>query len=409
MTLTHEIEKPASLHPWSAETVHDPYAVFAWLREHAPVQWDEQLRAFLVTRHEDVYRLLRDRRLSHDRLDVQLARHTPEIRAAVRPLTEHLRNWTLLMDPPRHTRLRGLFSKAFTPRLVEGMRAHVQGVVDDLLAPLIAQGRMELIHDFAYLLPVTVIAELIGAGRDNLDDFKRWSHAIATCLATNFRDLAIIAEAQAAVEELTVFFSALIAERRREPSDDILSALVAAEVDGEVLSEAELVATCALLLIPGHHTTMNAIGNGMLTLLRHPDALAALRAEPAMLNSAIEELLRFDSPVQALPRRLLEPVEIAGQTIDAGQIVFLVFASANHDPARFDAPGRLRITRGNNQHLSFGGGGHACIGAPLARLQLQIAFKALVERLPGLRLAGTPIEWQPGTSLRGLKRLDLSF
>lgn len=397
------------LHPWAPETVHDPYAVFAWLREHSPVHHDERLNARLVTRYHDVARLLRDPRMSNDRIDAQLTRHSPELLAEMRPLTDHLRHWTLLMDPPAHTRLRRLFSKAFTPAVVEMMRDRVQGVVEALLAPALRDGGMELMHDFAYPLPVTVIAEVLGAGKEHLESFKRWSHDIATCLATNFRDVEIMKRAGASVEALTAFFEGLIADRRARPRDDLIGALVAAEERGDVLSQAELVATCALLLIPGHHTTMNAIGNGALALLRYPGALAALRARPEIIRTAVEELLRFDPPVQALPRRVLEPVEIAGERIDEGEIVFLVFASANHDPDQFEQPERLLLERADNKHLAFGGGSHACIGAPLARLQLQTAFAAFVDRMPGLALDEPALEWQPGTSLRGLKQLHVRF
>ena len=343
--------------------------------------------------------------MSNDRIDAQLARHSPELLAAMRPLTDHLRNWTLLMDPPEHTRLRRLFSKAFTPAVVEAMRGRVARVVDALLAPAVRAGGMELMHDFAYPLPVTVIAEVLGAGQEHLESFKRWSHDIATCLATNFRDVEIMSRARASVEALTAFFEGMIADRRLRPRDDLIGALVAAEERGDVLSQAELVATCALLLIPGHHTTMNAIGNGTLALLRYPGALATLRERPELIRTAVEELLRFDPPVQALPRRVLESIEIAGEHVEAGEIVFLVFASANHDSDQFEEPERLRLGRAENKHLAFGGGGHACIGAPLARLQLQLAFTAFVERLPGLALDEPVLAWQPGTSLRGLKQL----
>ena len=316
----------------------------------------------------------------------------------------------LFQDPPDHTRLRTLVSKAFTPRAVEAVEPRVRDVVDELLAPVVARGRMDLMAELAYPLPARIICELLGVPAADQHVIVDAAPALATGLDPKpMRTPAVVDAANRAIEGLTAYLDSLIAKRRRRPGDDLLSRLVEAEDDGDRLGHDELVAMVVLLLIAGHETTANLLGNGLLALLRDQHALERLRREPAMDRPAVEELLRREGPIQMSQRITLGDVVIGGRVIPKGRLVVLCLAAANRDPAVFEDPEALRIDREPNPHLAFGSGIHFCVGAPLARLEARIALRALVTRLPGLRLAGGRPSWRPSFTIRGLTRLDLAW
>jgi cytochrome P450 len=302
-------------------------------------------------------------------------------------------------------------SKAFTPRVVETLRPHVQDIVNGLLDRVASRGEMDLIEDFAYPLPVIVICEMLGVPVKDQERFKQWGTDMARGLDTILLppDSDVAKRSQAARQALAEYFRELIAERRAHPQDDLLSGLVAAEEAGDTLSEDELLSTVILLLIAGHETTVNLIGNGTRALLLDPDQLQRLREHPELIGSAVEELLRFDGPVQRTARIPNADVTIGGKTIKAGELVMPFLAAANRDPAQFADPDRLDIGRADNRHIAFGWGIHFCLGAPLARVEGQIAINTLVRRLPKLALAGDKADWRFSLTLRGLERLPVTF
>ena len=379
----------------------NPYPFYDMLRSFAPMFYWEAWGMWFLTRYDDCAALLRDARLGHYEGQYSF----PE---SQRALVEMQKEWLLLKNPPDHTRLRGLVHKAFTPRMVEQMRQQVQTITDSLLDKIVAEGDGDLIAGLAYPLPVTVIAALLGIPAEDHDQFHVWSDALARSL-----DLTEVTEvyekASAAAAELTDYLRRIVAQRRGHLRDDLLSALIAAEEAGDRLSEEELYATCALLLVAGHETTINLIGNGTLALLQNPEAWQQLQANPTLIKTAVEELLRYDSPVQMTSRMALEDMEIRGQTVRRGQQVAFLLGAANHDPERFAQPGTLDLSRDPNPHLAFGNGIHYCLGAPLARLEGQIAISTLLRRLPHLRLAAEASTYRDNYVLRGLESLKVIF
>jgi pimeloyl-[acyl-carrier protein] synthase len=317
----------------------------------------------------------------------------------------------LFQDPPEHTRLRTLVGKAFNGRGVERLRPHIQQIVDGLLDRLLDTRAMDVIADFAFPLPVRVISEMLGVPAGHQERFREWSLDIAASLDTLSLQTPsdVLARGYAAQEGIAEYFRDLIAERRRRPQDDLLTALIAAEENGEGLNDAELLATCGLLFVAGHETTVNLIGNGVLTLLSHPHELQKLREDPGLIGNTVEEVLRYESPIQRAGRMAEADVAIGGRTIGKGAIVSAVLSAANRDPAHFVEPDRFDITREDNRHLAFGWGTHFCLGAPLARAEGQIALGTLVGRLPKLALAGNQPEWRRSTEVRGLNALPVTF
>ena len=379
----------------------DPYPYYDMLRAAAPLFYWDAWDVWFFSRYDDCNALLRDARFGRGDAGY-------EVPAEQRALVDMQERWMLLKNPPDHTRLRGLVHKAFTPRIVEQMRSRIQAITDDLLDRAAGSGRADLIAALAYPLPVTVIAELLGIPAGDHDQFHAWSDDLARSLDLT-EDPEVYNRASRSAETLTAYLREIIARRRRQPQDDLLSALIAAEEGGGHLTEDELFATCALLLVAGHETTVNLIGNGLLALLRHPDQLKRLRAEPTLIRPAIEELLRNDSPVQLTGRMALTDVELRGQKIRAGQQVVFLLGAANHDPARFADPHALDIAREPNPHLAFGSGIHYCLGAPLARLEGQIAIGTALRRFPNLALAGDAPAYRDNLTLRGLRSLPVTF
>jgi pimeloyl-[acyl-carrier protein] synthase len=393
----------AHFNPMDPEFIADPYPIYHALRAEDPVHLSP-LGFWVLTRYEDVVATLRDPRFAKEALAAFVAARFGVAMPGV--------GLSMLdRDPPDHTRLRGLVSKAFTPRVVEGLRPHIQEIVDDLLDRVEGAGAMDLIEDFAYPLPVIVICEMLGVPVADRERFKGWGLDIARGLDAIWlpAESEVARQSMASRHALTGYFRELIAERRAAPRADLLSALIAAEETGDRLSEEELLATCILLLVAGHETTVNLIGNGTLALLRHPAELRRLREDPGLVAGAVEELLRYDGPVQRTARIPSEDVVIGGRAIGKGELVMPFIGAADRDPAQFREPDRLDITRADNRHIAFGWGIHFCLGAPLARLEGQIAFQTLFPRLPKLALATDRPPYRQSLTLRGLSALPVSF
>jgi cytochrome P450 len=390
--------------PMDPEFVADPYPMYRRLRTEDPVH-HSPLGFWILTRYEDVVAVLRDGRFAKEAIAEFVAKRLgvdARVGIGISMLDR---------DPPDHTRLRGLVSKAFTPRVVEGLRPRIQQIVGDLLDRAEDRHAMDLIEDFAYPIPVIVICEMLGVPVEDHERFRGWSLDLARGLdATLFGPQSDVASrASASRGALANYFRELIAERRDTPRGDLLSALIAAEEAGDTLNENELLATCILLLVAGHETTVNLLGNGTLALLRHPDQLRLLRENPGLIGGAVEELLRYDGPVQRSARIPSADALIAGHRIEAGEMVMPFIGAADRDPAQFPDPDRLDLTRADNRHIAFGWGIHFCLGAPLARLEGQIAINALVQRFPKLALATDRPEYRQSLTLRGLKSLPIAF
>ncbi|MEV7446478.1 cytochrome P450 [Streptomyces sp. NPDC091204] len=400
-------ERPVLLPYADPAFVADPFPLYRQLREDGPVRRvviAGGLEAWLVTRYEDGLAALSEPRLSSDVRDASDTRLLQQLPATER---ESMLSNMLRSDPPDHTRLRRLVSKAFTARRVAGMRPRIQAVADGLLDAIIPHGRADLIADFALPLPVTVISELLGVPVDDRHDFQGWTDRMIVRGAQP-ADPAVVNEAW---QHMRAYVSELIRAKRAAPGEDLLSGLITARDEEQQLSEDELIAMVFLLLVAGYITTVNLIGGGIAMLLAHPDQLDLLRSDPELLPGAIEEFLRYDGPVSpGIARFAREDVKIAGTSIPRGATVLIASAIADRDPARFPAPDQLDITRQDNPHLAFGHGIHYCLGAPLARLEGQIAIGTALRRLPGLALAGTPdeIRWRPG-GLRGPQTLPVTF
>jgi len=384
----------------------NPYPFYHALREKDPVH-QSPLGFWVLTRYDDVVTSLRDSRYGRDGF-------APLIEAVYGPETAegNLPRSMLMRDPPDHTRLRSLVNKAFTPRVIEGMRARIQMIVERLLDKVQDARSMDVIDDLAYPLPVTVICEMLGVPLDDHEAIRGWSSDIARSLDAIglLADPEIVARGVAARRNLTDYFRRLLPERRKHPQADLLSLLIAVEEQGDKLNEGELLAMCLLLFIAGHETTVNLIGNGTLALLEHPDQMAKLRDDPVLIASAIEELLRYDSPVQWTARITNSDVEIGDRTVPSGSMVIAVIGAANRDPRHFQDPDRLDIVRADNRHVSFGFGIHFCLGAPLARVEGQIALGMLLRRMPDLALqAGATTDRRKSSALRGLQTLRATF
>lgn len=389
----------------------NPYPTYARLRSTAPVHrvsLPDGRNIWLVTRYDDVVAILKDERFVKDWRKVM----TPEQLAQVPPIPEVMKPLSRNMldtDPPDHERLRALVSKAFTPRLIERMRPRIQVIADALLDAVEDHGKMDLIDDYAFPLPITVIAELLGVPAEDRYKFREWSDAaVSGNMTQEYMQSILIPHMQA----FTDYLRAMFEEKQKDPKDDLISALVQTEEAGDKLSEDELFGMVFLLLIAGHETTVNLIGNGVLALLQNPDQLQKLKEDSSLLKSAIEELLRYDGPVETSTERFArEDVAIGETTIPKGEMVMVVIAAADHDPERFSEPDTLDISRPDNKHLAFGKGIHFCLGAPLARMEGQIAISTLLLRMPNLRLKGSPesLTWRPGLVLRGLKGLPVEF
>lgn len=394
--------------PLSPDFIRDPYPSYDKLRTHAPVLHLPALNGYLVSRNADAALVLRDKRFGKDYV-TRITRFGPE--ALNEPVYRAMGRWMLTQDPPDHTRLRGLVVKAFTARRVEDMRPKIQAIVDDSIDRVIGQGRMDLISDFAFRLPVIVICDMLGIPETDREIFFKRERTGGRLLDPVPLSRAEIDEANAAHANSEAYFQRLFDLRRREPGDDLTTQLVQAEEAGSKLSNEELTANIILLFGAGHETTVNLIGNALLALHRNPDQLELLKSNLSLMPNAIEEFLRYDSSVQLTYHVAMEDVEIGGVKIPQGDNVMCLLGSANHDPAVYpDHPDRLDITRPNVRPLSFGGGIHFCLGAQLARLEAEVALTTLLRRIPNLRIDDVENpKWRPTFVLRGLKELPASW
>jgi cytochrome P450 len=401
---------PLVFNPFDPEFRKNPYPMYRRLREEEPAHLSALAGTYVLTRHADCTALLRHPSASSDQTKGEDWRDNV-IAQGLDP-DEILANQSrpfLFMDPPDHTRLRGLVNKAFTPRVVEAMRPRVQQIVDGLLDAVEERGEADIIEDVAFPVPVAMICEMLGVPAEDVDRFRVWSAVAARSLDPDFvLPPDEVERRERSFVEFREYFSALIAERRKDLRDDLLSRLIVAEDEGDKLTESELLSTGILLLIAGHETTVNLIGNGTLALLRHPDQAQRLRDDPSLIKSAIEELLRYDPPVQLTGRTALADIELPSMTLPKGKTAITLLGAANRDPEAFTDPESVDIGREENRHLAFGLGAHFCLGAPLARIEGQIAIGEMVRRFPAMRLVEDPPPYKPNFTLRGLASLKVS-
>jgi cytochrome P450 len=389
--------------------VANPYPVFRALRTRAPV-WKAPFGRWFLTRYEDTALLLRDRRFGkgYEDPDALARRFGPT--ALQEPAVVELTHMMLMRDPPDHTRLRGLVSRAFTARRIEALRDNIQVLTDRLLDKLIPLGRMDAIRDLAFPLPMLVICELLGIPEAHRERFLTRSGSAGALLNPTPPTREELDRANAGTVESGAYFEALFEQRRQDPQDDLITLLVQAEEAGDRLTTTELRANVSLLFAAGHETTVNLIGNGLYSLLRYPEQWQILRHEPGLIPNAIEELLRYEAPAQAVARIASEPIELGGQTLAKNDLVVSLIGGANRDPAVFEDPERLDVTRKDLRPLSFGGGIHFCLGAQLARIEAAVVFEAILQRLPNLRLLEPDRpKWNPSFVLRGLAELPVAW
>jgi cytochrome P450 len=394
--------------PGDVRFIADPYPVYTELRAHAPIWYHEPTDHWLVSRFDDVNALLRDRRFgrTYHHLATNAEMGRPEEPSSHGPFWHLIRNGILDMEPPDHTRVRSLVSKAFTPRVVEAMRDPIQAMMNGLIDEIVGAGEFDLIPSIAEPLPVAVIAELLGVPDGDRYLLRPWSANICGMYELNPSEQAARTAARAS-EEFSEYLRALSRQRRAAPQDDLISALAQVVENDERLTEDELIGTCVLLLNAGHEATVNVTANGWWSLFRNPEQLARLRAEPSLVPRAIEELMRWDTPLHMFERWVLEGAEICGTHVPKGAELGLLFGSANRDPSVFDRPDALDISREPNPHVSFGAGVHFCLGAPLARLELEISFSTMLARLPRMELLEEP-SWKPNYIIRGLEALRVA-
>lgn len=408
----------------------NPYPFYAQLRVEDPVHWDEEMGFWVLTRYADIASVYTDDRFSRAQgLMSNFQRLSEDEQSIAEPVYRSFSKTMFYADPPYHTHLRGLMNNAFTPRRVERMRPNIQRIVDELLDHVEDTGNMDVIHDLAYPLPVMVIAELLGLPTSDRARFKGWSDDLFAILGTVRRSPELIEKATQSLAELTEYVTALSRQRREQPRDDLLSVLLRV-VDEEMecphphhaqaqlprdhrstaqLTQDELVANINILLSTGHETTTHLIGNGLLALLQHSDQMQKLRTQPSLIYSAIEEMMRYENPVQITYRSAIQDAEISGKQIHTGDLINSILGSANRDLERYTDPDRFDITRNEGRHLNFGLGIHFCIGASLVRLEAEIAFNTVLRRFPNLQLSTEHFEWQEHPVFRGLKSLPVSF
>lgn len=386
------------------EVLGNPYPLYHRLRSESPVHWDPLLRVWVVTRYEDVIQVLRDFSAERTPTPAQL---TAIGLSALNPVAQVMVKQMLFLDPSAHTRIRGLASAAFTPARVEGLRSHIREIVQNLLKPVVSAGHMNLITDLAEPLPCIVTAEMLGVPVEDHRQLKLWSQDFAEILGNFQHNPDRVQRILKCTEEMTAYFRAAMRSERLR-SEGLVNALKNAEIGGDRLTEEEVIANCIITMVGGQETTTNLLGNGVVALLRNPGELERLRANPSIIPSAVEELLRFESPTQYTARIAAHDIELGGKQIQKKQAVFAVLGAGNRDPERFANPDQLDLSRPDNKHLAFGWGAHFCFGAPLARIEAQIAFDELL-RLQNWALATDKLTWRTNLALRGLTTLPISF
>ena len=408
-TLPPKAVAPTAFNPLLPGFKEDPHPFFHKLRSEDPVHWSPVFQIWVLTRYADVLSALREERLSAngrnwENYEKYFMRNGEPPPSSARVY----RNWMLQLDPPDHTRLRALVSKAFTPRVVEAMRTRIQQVTDDLLDRVQGRSAMDVVKDLAYPLPIIVIADMLGAPPADYERIKKWS----TDLLPSFSPALSkeqLAEVSRSASEFASYVQNLIAARRQKPGNELIDGLIAARDGANRLTDDELVSTCVLLVVAGHLTTVQLVARGILLLLKNPEQMARLRKQPELIGSAVEEMLRLEAPLQVVNRPALNDFQIEGKTIRKGQMVLLSLAAANRDPAQFSDPDCFDIMRTPNRHLAFGYGLHFCPGAPLARLEAEIAIGTLLRRQAIIRLTDAKLEHEPSLLLRGLKSLPVSL
>ena len=388
------------------EVLANPYPLFECLRTSDPVHWDPFLHVFVVTRYEDVRHVLH--RFSAERSP------TPEQLtamglSALNPIAQVMVRQMLFMDAPAHTRLRALASAAFTPSRVERLRSHIQEITNGLIDSVAANGRMDIMADLAAPLPAAVTAEMLGLPVNDWEQLKEWSADFAEMLGNFQHNPGRARRVLRSVEEMTAYLHGAIRKQEAKCPSGLIGAFLSAEQNGDRLTEEEVVANTIIVMVGGQETTTNMIGNGLLALFRHPDALEQLRADPSLIPSAVEEMLRYESPSQHTARLAPADCELGGKLIRKRQAVVAVIAAANRDPERFPEPNRFDISRTDNRHLAFGAAAHFCFGAALARIEGQVAFDTILRRLRNINLETLKLEWRQNLGLRGLTRLPVSF
>ncbi len=393
--------------PRDPATIQDPIPVLRRLQDEDPLHWCEALNAWVVTRYDDVRRIQMNAEVSADRLTPFYRHLPPAEQRAIANIIKYLNTWVAFKDPPDHTKLRQLLNQVFTPRGIERLRPAVQTAVDHLLKPLLTRQRFDFIEVFAYPLPATVIMEMLDLPLSDMNDIRIWSNKMQPFIGGATVSPEKYALAEEGAVAMAAYFRDYVRARQRDPGDDMISELIAATEDGLHLSEEEIIGSCMLFLFGGHETTTNLIGNGVRALLAHPAELAKLRADPSGLRRALEEILRYDGPTGALVRVVAVEHELHGKTLIPGQRIFVMINGANHDPRRFDQPERFDVERHPNPHLTFNTGIHFCLGAPLARLEGEIAIGAAIERLPDLALSEHGYQYMDTLVMRGVREMPL--
>jgi cytochrome P450 len=406
----HPIEATPDYQLFCQSRLADPYPFYHRLRTEDPVHFSDTLQTWMLTSYDDVAAATGDARLSSDRMQFYLNPISAESRPKLASLCEYMSRWMSMKDPPDHTRLRGLVNKAFTSRSADEMIPHIREISQNLIADLGDGGRADLIGQFAYPLPATVICEMLGIPSDEQTQFRQWSSDIVAFSAGSGLLLEAAAEStQESQLALVEYCRRIIDQRRRQPQDDLISRLISVEQAGTQLNELELYAMCVQLFVAGHETTTNLIGNGVLALLQHPRDFQQLREHPELIESAVEEFLRYNSPVQRSGRIVLQDMEINGKRLREGESLMLMYGAANRDPGQFTDPDRLILGRQPNRHMAFGRGPHFCVGAPLARLEAQVAFETILSKLTDIQLPDGELRWRPSMAMRGLESLEVEY
>ena len=389
----------------------DPYPIYAGLRRDHPVNWDG--RTWVISRYEDITALLNDPRMSSARTDQTFGVLPPDVQAELTPMRTIMTSRMLLSDPPKHTRLKNIVNKAFTPRMIEGRRERLQQICHTFLDRVADRGRMDVSEDIAALLPGWAIADILGIPADDQPIFTRWARDQVRIYdragVGPAERVAVMRQGQRSMLEMRAYLEGIIAARRQEPRDDLITELVQAEEQGDRLSEDELFGMCVALLVGGNNSTAHLIANAILTFIRHPEALARVRADPSLIRTAVEEVLRFESPVQATSRVVKERMAFQGTTFEAGQGIVVLFGSANRDGGQFPDPDRFDITRQPNRHLTLAHGPHFCLGASIARTVSQVGILTTIQRCADMQLVEDRVEWLEGFAFRGPKRLPITF
>ena len=408
--MLNRIEETPDYTKFCESKLADPYPLYARLRSEDPVHYSDRLQTWIVTRYEDVKSALNDARLSSDKMAFYMNTMSPKDRKDLDSLSQYMTQWMSMKDRPDHTRLRGLVNKAFTSKSLQDLLPEIQRICDDLVDNFISENKKDLIEHIAYPLPATVICEMLGIPTKDQTQFRKWSNDIVAFSAGLGSMIGTVAQqAQSSQKALVDYCQKIIAQRRKNPRNDLISGLIAAEEDGAQLTESELYAMCVQLFVAGQETTTNLIANSVLTLIKNPEAFKLLRDNPALITPAIEEFLRYESPVQRTSRVAKSDLEMGGKRIKEGQSVILMFGSANRDPEQFPDPDELILHRTPNIHLAFGRGPHFCLGAPLARQEAQITLTTILKKMPDIQSAGSHSKWRPVAGFRALESLIIEL